>query len=120
MGYTQGTGDLHRTKTTAAVTLGSSNSAASVAVNGTRGTLTVTLNGTLVYDAVTRAGPLTVTSQSIKADSVVQVATITDASILVYDVYAVQDGSFKFEFLNLTGGHLTGDPSLSFAYMVFN
>mgnify|MGYP003658789184 FL=1 len=120
MSYSQGTGDLQRTKTTAAVTLGSSNGAASVSCEGTRVSLSVTLNGNMAAGAV--SGNITLSNSSIKATSVIESCAQSNNVFSAFDVFAVQDGSCKLSFVNYTPSPdpLTGNPTAIFSIMIYN
>ena len=118
MSYNQGTGDLQRSKTSAAVTLGSSNGAASVSTTGTRINLSVTLNGNLGANAI--AGPITINNSDIKATSVIESCIQTNVIFSPFDVYAVQDGSCKVEFINYAGTTIPNGSTGVFSVMIYN
>jgi len=118
MSYNQGTGDLQRSKTSAAVTLGSSNGAASVSCEGTRISLTVTLNGNLGSAAV--GGPITLNNPAIKESSVIESCMQSNVIFTPFDVFDVQDGSAKMSFINYSGGTLPGGASGVFSIAILN
>ena len=118
MSYNQGTGNLQRSKTTAAVTLGSSNGAASVSCEGTRINLSVTLNGILGDNAI--AGPITINNPDIKATSVIESCIQTNVVFSPFDVFAVQDGSCKVEFINYAGAPVPDGSTGVFSVMIYN
>lgn len=118
MSYNQGTGNLQRSKTSAAVTLGSSNGAASVSCEGTRINLSVTLNGNLGANAI--AGPITISNPDIKESSVIESCIQTNVIFSPFDVYAVQDGSCKVEFINYAGTTIPNGASGVFSVMIYN
>jgi hypothetical protein len=120
MGYQQGTGDLQRSKTTAAVTLGSSNGDASVSCEGTRVSLSVTLNGDMAMLAV--SGNITLSNDSIKATSVIESCAQSNNAFSAFDVFDVQDGSCQLSFTNYTPSPdpITGNPTAIFSIMIYN
>jgi len=118
MGYNQGTGDLQRTKTSASVTLGSSNGAASVTCEGNRISLTVTLNGNL--GSVGVGGPITLNNSVIKSTSVIESCMQSNVIFTPFDVFDVQDGSAKMSFINYSGGTLPGGASGIFSIAILN
>ena len=118
MGYQQGTGDLQRGKTTAAVTLGSSNGAASVSCEGTRISLSITLNGNLAHNTI--AGPITINNPDIKATSVIESCVQGNVIFSPFDVFAVQDGSCKVEFINYAGTTIPNGSTDVFSVMIYN
>ena len=120
MSYNQGTGDLQRSKTSAAVTHGASNGAASVSCEGTRILLTITLSANFGSAAV--AGPITINNSSIKATSVIESCAQSNHEFSAFDVFAVQDGSCKLSFTNYTADPdpLTGNPTAIFSIMIYN
>ena len=118
MSYNQGTGDLQRTKTSASVTLGSSNGAASVTCEGNRISLTVTLNGNLGASGV--GGPITLNNSVIKSTSVIESCMQSNVIFTPFDVFDVQDGSAKMSFINYSGGTLPGGASGIFSIAILN
>ena len=118
MSYNQGTGNLQRSKTTAAVTLGGSNGAVSVSCTGTRVNLTVTLSANFGSAAI--AGPVTINNPAIKATSVIESCVQTNHAYSPFDVFAVQDGSCKLGYINYTGGTVASGTATTFSVMIYN
>tara|TARA_R110002073_G_C9244224_1_gene562039 strand:+ start:362 stop:718 length:357 start_codon:yes stop_codon:yes gene_type:complete len=118
MSYNQGTGDLQRSKTAASVTLGGSNGAASVSCEGTRISLTVTLSANFGSAAI--AGPVTINNPAIKATSVIESCVQTNHAYSPFDVFAVQDGSCKLDYINYTGGTVASGTATIFSIMIYN
>ena len=118
MSYNQGTGNLQRSKTSAAVTHGASNGAASVSCEGTRILLTITLSANFGSAAV--AGPITINNSSIKATSVIESCVISNRIYSPFDVFAVQDGSCKLDYINYTGGTVASGTATEFSIMIYN
>ena len=117
MGYQQGTGNLQRSITTAAVTLGSSNGAASVTTVGTRFTLTVTLSAALANSA--NGGPITINNSSIKASSVIDASLGENLLLIPYQIFAVEDGSCKFQFINIYL-EVADTTAIKWNFMIYN